>query len=121
MVTHSFLRNVCRREDASVKLLRSDPISGGIGARGRPASRTNRVPDGLSRVHGCALGREVAIYFPQAFSIVTVSRTFTRTDFQRAANQLDHYPSKAMEINKQSRSEERRVGKECRSRWSPYH
>jgi len=24
-------------------------------------------------------------------------------------------------INKQYRSEERRVGKECRSRWSPYH
>ena len=23
--------------------------------------------------------------------------------------------------NKQMRSEERRVGKECRSRWSPYH
>ena len=23
--------------------------------------------------------------------------------------------------NKRSRSEERRVGKECRSRWSPYH
>src|SRR3712207_9066309 len=23
--------------------------------------------------------------------------------------------------NRQSRSEERRVGKECRSRWSPYH
>ena len=23
--------------------------------------------------------------------------------------------------NDQSRSEERRVGKECRSRWSPYH
>ena len=23
--------------------------------------------------------------------------------------------------NKQTRSEERRVGKECRSRWSPYH
>ena len=27
---------------------------------------------------------------------------------------------KKMEI-KRSRSEERRVGKECRSRWSPYH
>ena len=25
------------------------------------------------------------------------------------------------EINLQKRSEERRVGKECRSRWSPYH
>ena len=24
-------------------------------------------------------------------------------------------------LNKRSRSEERRVGKECRSRWSPYH
>src|SRR5258708_37714419 len=24
-------------------------------------------------------------------------------------------------INKKTRSEERRVGKECRSRWSPYH
>ena len=24
-------------------------------------------------------------------------------------------------IHKQIRSEERRVGKECRSRWSPYH
>ena len=27
--------------------------------------------------------------------------------------------SKAFQANK--RSEERRVGKECRSRWSPYH
>ena len=25
------------------------------------------------------------------------------------------------EVNKLCRSEERRVGKECRSRWSPYH
>ena len=25
------------------------------------------------------------------------------------------------EVNALSRSEERRVGKECRSRWSPYH
>src|SRR3712207_9053523 len=28
---------------------------------------------------------------------------------------------KALEIAKYLRSEERRVGKECRSRWSPYH
>ena len=26
-----------------------------------------------------------------------------------------------MEFNGRARSEERRVGKECRSRWSPYH
>ena len=28
---------------------------------------------------------------------------------------------KALFMRKTSRSEERRVGKECRSRWSPYH
>ena len=27
----------------------------------------------------------------------------------------------SMGLRKPSRSEERRVGKECRSRWSPYH
>ena len=27
----------------------------------------------------------------------------------------------ALEFAKEGRSEERRVGKECRSRWSPYH
>ena len=28
---------------------------------------------------------------------------------------------KGIQIGKEERSEERRVGKECRSRWSPYH
>ena len=28
---------------------------------------------------------------------------------------------RALKITESSRSEERRVGKECRSRWSPYH
>ena len=27
----------------------------------------------------------------------------------------------AIQIDREKRSEERRVGKECRSRWSPYH
>ena len=33
-----------------------------------------------------------------------------------ASNILEH-----LEAEGASRSEERRVGKECRSRWSPYH
>ena len=34
----------------------------------------------------------------------------------------DNTKKKSLEILKSiSRSEERRVGKECRSRWSPYH
>ena len=31
------------------------------------------------------------------------------------------YQKTIMEAMNYSRSEERRVGKECRSRWSPYH
>ena len=32
-----------------------------------------------------------------------------------------HMTPEEVEIQRQKRSEERRVGKECRSRWSPYH
>ena len=35
--------------------------------------------------------------------------------------ELDDYINKIKEAKKHRRSEERRVGKECRSRWSPYH
>ena len=31
------------------------------------------------------------------------------------------YPMSSLRFHKFMRSEERRVGKECRSRWSPYH
>mgnify|MGYP006862531665 CR=1 FL=1 len=34
--------------------------------------------------------------------------------------EVEIYPISKYE-QKKSRSEERRVGKECRSRWSPYH
>ena len=35
----------------------------------------------------------------------------------------EEYPdyNKFKEVHSHNRSEERRVGKECRSRWSPYH
>ena len=38
-------------------------------------------------------------------------------------NQVDlsTYLTKKIKLNIPMRSEERRVGKECRSRWSPYH
>ncbi len=37
---------------------------------------------------------------------------------RRAKTEAFHFPAVAMT---RARSEERRVGKECRSRWSPYH
>ena len=41
---------------------------------------------------------------------------------EKKENQL-HFTDKGKKaiLNKLVRSEERRVGKECRSRWSPYH
>ena len=51
-------------------------------------------------------------------------------DFSKDANAQIENGNKAagtrarkasLEIEKAMRSEERRVGKECRSRWSPYH
>src|SRR2546426_172438 len=33
----------------------------------------------------------------------------------------EHLAIKPQMVDKYARSEERRVGKECRSRWSPYH
>src|SRR5258708_33634000 len=34
---------------------------------------------------------------------------------------IDHLKSQHADLYQSLRSEERRVGKECRSRWSPYH
>src|SRR3712207_128108 len=38
---------------------------------------------------------------------------------EKRREQLEYYVVQHRDFN--SRSEERRVGKECRSRWSPYH
>src|SRR2546427_9800827 len=42
-------------------------------------------------------------------------------DLKRDLAALEFEPSSAMASSVVRRSEERRVGKECRSRWSPYH
>ena len=36
-------------------------------------------------------------------------------------DEMMNYRGSGMCVMEMSRSEERRVGKECRSRWSPYH
>ena len=52
----------------------------------------------------------------------TNPETFDVPDAEHVSNQTIAENSEALkEINTDDRSEERRVGKECRSRWSPYH
>ena len=50
---------------------------------------------------------------PEAAAVI---KNILLKGYQSALNQQDKY-----QIVKRKRSEERRVGKECRSRWSPYH
>src|SRR2546426_8806404 len=80
------------------------------GARGHPRVRrrraARRVPRPLAR------GRLMRFHFDP-------------TPEQRAALEAQlarlQQPAAALELLDPMRSEERRVGKECRSRWSPYH
>src|SRR6267142_4590310 len=45
----------------------------------------------------------------------------TAEDVDRFLEVLPHAVDKLRRVQRRSRSEERRVGKECRSRWSAYH
>ena len=56
---------------------------------------------------------------PEGFAVLGIGRTGYRDDTYRAYIRTEMERFVASEEH--ARSEERRVGKECRSRWSPYH
>src|SRR3989441_6160918 len=53
--------------------------------------------------------------------LFVVAANMARDDARRAARERRHLTLLTAEPQESTRSEERRVGKECRSRWSPYH
>ena len=67
---------------------------------------------------GCASSQEEQRY---SWPLATASPedTVTQLFAEKFAEEVHDLSNGAMRI--QVRSEERRVGKECRSRWSPYH
>ena len=58
-------------------------------------------------------GYVVKLELPELKELVSLMR--------RSSNNLNQLTRKVHETGRVYRSEERRVGKECRSRWSPYH
>ena len=81
--------------------------------------RTMRLTNGASmayydRLLECVNGDEtVKRLFPEYVTCLQEAYEELDTRFQGAV--------KSVLVAKIKRSEERRVGKECRSRWSPYH
>ena len=55
----------------------------------------------------------------EVFSTLTEAQLRNRIDPQRGIFIAES--PKVIRVALEARSEERRVGKECRSRWSPYH
>ena len=65
------------------------------------------------RFCGQPIGGDTAVLLPVAHSTANAQIEVTLSE--------DGIFQAAKKIEDKKRSEERRVGKECRSRWSPYH
>ena len=60
--------------------------------------------------------------YKKAFVIATIISIITvGVAFISFSDYIESQMTGSLQINFLTRSEERRVGKECRSRWSPYH
>ena len=94
--------------------------------------REKRVEIGLTYIYGIGLATSKKILAATGINPDTRVRDLDENDVSKLREYIDHNLSvegelrgavslnikRLMEIG---RSEERRVGKECRSRWSPYH
>ena len=82
-----------------------------------------------ARLVGEVLGKyhphgDTSVYDAMVRMAQDFSMRYQLVDGQGNFGSIDDDPPAAMrytEARMASRSEERRVGKECRSRWSPYH
>src|SRR5688572_2149025 len=75
---------------------------------------------------GLAQAREIAIAASQEFGVPLLDLDAIQLDIETVKLVSDKLLAKhrvlpLVKRGKRLRSEERRVGKECRSRWSPYH
>src|SRR2546425_10395232 len=57
---------------------------------------------------------------PAAGELSTAERVVAGLGHRSGGFEVSHVSTRE-DLNRLTRSEERRVGKECRSRWSPYH
>jgi riboflavin kinase/FMN adenylyltransferase len=119
-----------------------DYFAGATGNAALAPARIATLRDKLADLQRCGVDQVIVLPFdarlaslsPQAFiDDVLVRGLGTRyalvgDDFRFGAKRAGDYAlldaagtQKGFDVARMNRSEERRVGKECRSRWSPYH
>src|SRR3712207_8811308 len=98
------------------------PASGGGGPpRPRAPRKLSSPPGGETR--GCASPRALGAALAGRGPAVSISGDggFLYACGELAAAKQEAIPLTAVVVDDGGRSEERRVGKECRSRWAAYH
>ena len=82
------------------------------------ALEENGVP--IDYVAGTSMGSIIAAMYAAGYSPAEM-REIVASGVVKNWAAIDAGAKQVVEIQVPERSEERRVGKECRSRWSPYH
>src|SRR5438309_7132113 len=87
-----------------------------VSADAQPLGRDTQTSSScqIGNIKKGASGKQCDVPIPQDCKVAINSTTKTHwADIEKSGGISCHFDNK--------RSEERRVGKECRSRWSPYH
>ena len=75
----------------------------------------------MPKKDGFTLAQEIRSINPDIPIIFLTAKTMKEDILEGFKIGADDYLTKPFSMEELCRSEERRVGKECRSRWSPYH
>ena len=78
-------------------------------------------PEGRKTLRNCLRGLPERVYPVGRLDYAASGLVFLTNDGDLAAEMLKNWAHLPQVYHVKIRSEERRVGKECRSRWSPYH
>jgi len=79
----------------------------------------SKITRDLTEIQFAEMARAVIESFPSAIIVIDHHGRIIQMNAQVEA--IFGYRAKELQFQPMDRSEERRVGKECRSRWSPYH
>ena len=107
-----------RTDEATVKA--SGPDKAGAEAVAKPAENPTIRQPSSERVLLARLFRYVRPHW-RVFALGVVAMMLTGSTETALSAIMQHLLDDGFGDKGRSRSEERRVGKECRSRWSPYH